>query len=165
MAQAHLVIGPVGAGKSTFAAQLCREHHAVRFTLDAWMARLFGDDERPATGVVEWYVERRDRCLEQIWAVAVSVLAVGTNVVLEIGLIQRGERAAFYERVDEVAHPLTIHVVDAPRAVRRERVARRNVEQGETFSMVVPPHFFELASDMWQPPDDVECSERDVRFR
>jgi predicted kinase len=165
MAQVHLVIGPVGAGKSTFAAGLCVEERAVRFTLDAWMAQLFGDDARPASGVIEWYVERRDRCLELIWKTAVSVLDLGVNVVLEIGLIQRSERTAFYDRVDAAGYPLTVYVLDLPRDVRRERVARRNVEQGETFSTVVPPHFFELASDLWQPPDDIECEGRDVRFR
>jgi hypothetical protein len=40
----------------------------------------------------------------------------------------------------------------------------RNVEQGETFSMVVPPEFFELASDLWEPPDEAECEVRDLRF-
>ena len=35
----RLVIGPVGAGKSTFSRQLCAEHHALALNLDAWMAR------------------------------------------------------------------------------------------------------------------------------
>jgi predicted kinase len=164
MAHVHLVIGPVGAGKSTFAAGLCREHRAVGFTLDAWMAQLYGRDERPAAGVIEWYLERRDRCFEQIWRVAKSVLAAGTNVVLEVGLIQRAERADFYRRVSDEAHPLTVYVLDAPRDVRSERVALRNIEQGDTFSTVVPPHFFELANDLWQPPDEIECEGRDIRF-
>jgi hypothetical protein len=41
---------------------------------------------------------------------------------------------------------------------------RRNVEQGETFSMVVPPEFFELASDLWEVPDEAEREGRTVRF-
>jgi len=164
MAHLHLIIGPVGAGKSTYARQLSREHRAVRLTLDRWMATLFGDDPRPATGVIEWYVERRDRCLAQLWEVASEVADLGTDVVLEIGLIQRAERAAFYERVDTCGYGLTVYVVDAPRDVRRARVAQRNLEQGATFSVVVPPAFFELASDLWQPPEPDECAGRDVRF-
>jgi predicted kinase len=168
MPHVHLVIGPVGAGKSTLVRALCREHRAVALILDDWMARLFGADERPPEGVLEWYVERRDRCIEQIWAVAQSMLAVGVgvgvDVVLEIGLIQRSDRAAFYSRLDAAECGLTIHVVDATRELRRERVRRRNLERGETFAMVVPPHIFELASDMWQPPEADECRGRDVRF-
>lgn len=164
MAHVHLVIGPVGAGKSSYVRELCREHCAVPLILDDWMARLFGDDERPPEGVIEWYIERRDRCIAQIWAVAKSILGVDENVVLEIGLIQRSDRAAFYERLDAEGCGLTIHALDATRELRRERVRRRNLERGETFAMEVPPHIFELASDMWQPLEADECSGRDVRF-
>ena len=46
----------------------------------------------------------------------------------------------------------------------RARVEERNRSQGSTFSMVVPPAIFELASDLWEPPDADECQDRDVRF-
>lgn len=164
MAHLHLIIGPVGAGKSTFALALSREHRAVRLTLDEWMAELYGADERPAVGRLEWYVERTERCLAQMWKLAVRMVDAGTSVVLEIGLIERRARRAFYERVDGAGLGLTVHVVDAPREVRRARVMQRNAEKGETFSMVVPPEFFELASDRWEPPDEAERAERDVRF-
>ena len=85
-------------------------------------------------------------------------------MVLEIGLIQRAARASFYQRVDDAELALTVHVLDAPRAVRRARVMKRNAEKGETFSMEVPPAFFELASDLWEPPDEAEREARDIRF-
>ena len=44
------------------------------------------------------------------------------------------------------------------------RVVRRNQDQGSTFSMHVPEEFFELASNLWEPLDATEYSERDVRF-
>jgi predicted kinase len=106
MARLHLIIGPVGAGKSTFAAGLSQRHQAVRLTLDAWMAVLFGDDERSVDGRMDWYMERTDRCLEQIWQVTQSVMDLGTDVVLEVGLIQRAPRQAFYGRVDASAYDL-----------------------------------------------------------
>ncbi len=163
MAQLHLIVGPVGAGKSTFAQQLAAERRAVRLTLDDWMTRLFSPD-RPESGVMEWYVERAARCVDQIWRVAGSLIDAGTDVILEIGLIRRDDRARLFERVDAAGHTLTVYVLEAPREVRRERVERRNRDQGATFSMVVPPHFFELASDLWQPLDDDECEGREVRF-
>jgi predicted kinase len=163
MARVHLIVGPVGAGKSTFAIQLCRDHRAVRLTLDEWMAVLFSPD-RPDVGVMEWYVERTRRCIDQIWRVTTNIIEAGTDVVLEIGLILRRDRERLYQRLDATSYELTIHVLDAPRDERWERVQRRNQERGETFSMVVPPHIFELASDMWEPPGDDECRGRDVRF-
>lgn len=162
-AQLHLIIGPVGAGKSTFARALGAKHRAVLLILDDWMAQLFGADERPAIGRIEWYLERRDRCLEQIWKLTAALCEVGTRVVLEIGLIRRDERAAFYRRVDDAGHDLAVYLLDAPRALRRERVLLRNKEQGETFAQVVPLEFFERASDLWEPPDEEEARERAIR--
>jgi predicted kinase len=161
--EVHLVLGPVGAGKSTFARALSRERRAVRLTLDEWMTTLFRPD-RPDHGVAPWYVERSARCIEQIWTVAEAVLGSGTTVVLELGLLTRRERESFYERVTTSGVPLTVHVVDAARAVRRERVAERNRVRGPTFSMPVPPEIFELASDRWEEPDASECEGRTVRF-
>lgn len=162
MPRIHLIIGPVGAGKSTFARTLAAEERAVRLGLDDWMAKLYGADERPADRLA-WYRERTERCLEVIWSITEQLIAAGTNVVLEIGLIRRAEREAFYARVDRAAFDLTVHVLDAPRDVRRERVQKRNAQRGETFSMVVPDAIFELASDMWEPPDELERDERNVR--
>ncbi len=164
MARIHLVVGPVGAGKSTFAARLGAEHRAVRYTLDEWMADLFRPD-RPDTGVMEWYVARTTRCIDLIWKQTERTLAAGTDVVLEIGLIQRADRERLYERVDLGRHDLAIYVLDAPRDVRWARVEARNREQGATFSMVVPQPVFELASDLWEPLEDDECEGRVVERR
>jgi predicted kinase len=162
-ARVQLVIGPVGAGKSTFAERLARERSAVRLTLDEWMVTLFRPD-RPEAGLVSWYRERAQRCIEQIWKVCLLLTARGDDVVLEIGLLRREERERFYERVSEQGLPLTIHVLDAARDVRRARVLQRNRDRGPTYSMDVPPEIFELASDLWQAPDSDECEGRDVRF-
>jgi uncharacterized glyoxalase superfamily protein PhnB/predicted kinase len=162
-ARVQLVVGPVGAGKSTFARELARECSAVRFALDEWMAELFSPD-RPEHGIFEWYVERAARSVERIWAVARQVVETGTSVVLELGLLRREERERFYGRLDGAGFGWTIHVVDGARDVRRERVRERNRTKGVTFSMVVPNDVFELASDLWEPPSGSECEGRDVRF-
>lgn len=162
-AHVHLLVGPVGAGKTTFARALAREQRAVHLNLDSWMVTLFRAD-RPASGVIAWYAERVERCVAQIWQVAQDILSAATPVVLELGLIQRAERARFFERVDGSLHPLTIHALHAPRALRWARVEERNRTQSDSFSMVVPREIFELASDLWQPLSDEECAGRDVRF-
>src|SRR5688572_3565878 len=133
MPKIYLVVGPVGAGKSTFALALAREHRALRLTLDEWMTALFSPD-RPDEGVMPWYVERSRRCVDLIWKLTRELISAGTNVVLEIGLIQRPDREKLYRRVDEAGVALEIYVLDAPREVRRERVERRNRERGDTFS-------------------------------
>jgi predicted kinase len=157
----HLVEGPVGAGKSTYAAKLGAQHAAPRLILDDWMATLFRAD-RPEKEVMAWYMERKRRCIEQIWNVACDLVAAGSNVVLELGLIQRGDRAEFYSRVDAAGYQLKVHVLDAPREVRRQRVRERNAAKGSTFFMPVPDEIFELASDLWQIPDETECAEQNI---
>ncbi len=151
----HLLIGPVGAGKSTFARQRIVRAPAVFLDLDAWMVRLFGADPRPAEDVMAWYLERRERCRALLWDVAASALACGVDVWLELGLLARLEREAFYEQVRGRDLALQIHVLDAPRDVRRDRVARRN-QAGEPHTQIVPPAFFERASDAWEPPTEAE---------
>lgn len=163
MATIHLIEGPVGSGKSTFAFRLSRERGAPRLGLDDWMARLFRPD-RPDEGLWPWYQERKDRCIDQIWVVVEELLDLDIDAVLELGLVQRAARQAFYERVDAAGHELRVYLLDAPREVRRERVQRRNAEQGATFSMVVNDEVFEQASDAWEAPDEQEIAERAIVF-
>jgi predicted kinase len=159
----HLIEGPVGAGKSTFAFRLSRERAAPRLVLDDWMARLFRPD-RPEQDLWPWYQARKERCLDQIWALTEELLDLDSDVVLELGLVQRAARRSFYERVDAAGRTLHVYLLDAPRDVRRERVRKRNAEQGATFAMVVDDEVFELASDAWEAPDEDECSERGIEF-
>jgi len=163
VAVVHLVEGPVGAGKSTFAFALSRERGAPRICLDDWMARLFRPD-RPEGDIWPWYLERKDRCIDQIWALATEVLDLELDVILELGLVQRAAREAFYERVETEGRELCVHVLDAPREVRRARVRKRNAERGETFAMEVNDAAFEQASDAWEAPDDDEIELRRIVF-
>lgn len=163
MSTIHLIEGPVGAGKSTFAAQLGLTHGAPRLNLDEWMATLFRPD-RPETDFMAWYQERKRRCIEQIWQITCDLLDTGNSVILELGLIQKADREAFYSRVDGSEYALQVYVLDAPEAVRRERVQQRNATRGSTFQMEVPDEIFTLASRMWEAPDEVESRERDIEF-
>lgn len=155
MSQIHFIEGPVGAGKSTYARAMAADKALVHVALDEWFARLFSPD-RPQEDMVRWYVQRKDRLLELILDHARAILATRNDVILELGLIQRGPRQAVFRQMQQEQTDFTVHLLDAPLEVRRERVKRRNVEQGATFSMVVPDNMFEMASAMWEPPDEVE---------
>lgn len=146
----HLVLGPVGAGKSTFATRLAEDLGGVRLTLDDWMTRLFAPD-RPERDVVPWYVERAQRSVDVIRTLACAIADRGGVAILEIGLLRREERDRFHEALAAAGRAAVVHVLDAAREVRRERVERRNRERGDTFSMHVPLEVFELASDLWEP--------------
>jgi len=162
MATIHLIEGPVGAGKSTMAGRLGRELGAPWLDLDDWMVTLFSPD-RPAEGFLEWYADRKSRCLEQIWSVTERLLAVDVSVVLELGLVQYADRAGFYERVDGAGCDLIVRLLDVPRDTRLERVRQRNAGAGDTFKMVVSDEIFDLADAAWEAPDQLECDARRIR--
>lgn len=155
MSTLHLLIGPVGAGKTTFARRRASGARAVFLDLDTWMVRLFGADARPEDNVIAWYLERRDRCRALLWDVAREILASGVDVFLELGLVRRLERDEYYAKARAEELELAVYVLDAPRDIRRERIVERNRSAGE-HTQVVPMHFFEVASDAWEPPTEAE---------
>lgn len=159
----YLIEGPVGAGKSTYSMTLALRTHGVHIALDEWFASLFSPD-RPPTDVMQWYMDRKARLIEHIWKHSKTILASGTDVILELGLVQRNQRIEFCRKLRDEGHAPVVHALDAPFDIRQERVRQRNVLQGATFSMVVPDHVFEMASGLWETPDEMECSEFDIEF-
>lgn len=163
MPKVHLIEGPVGAGKSTFARLLALRTEGIHIALDEWFANLFSTD-RPSVDFVPWYIERKERLVNLIWRHSQRLLVSGKDVALELGLIQRGPRVEFCRKIQYSGYEPVIHVLDAPVEIRRERVRQRNVERGGTFSMVVPDHVFEMANSLWEAPDELECEEFEVKF-
>lgn len=153
----HVVFGPTGAGKSTYARDLARRLPAVYFSIDDWMAKLFAPD-MPDPIEFDWMMERVERCETQIWSVAAGVMAIGGSVVLDLGLMRRSDRA----RVAEIARvcelPAQFHLVTAPRDVRKARVLSRNAVEGESFAIVVPPQMFDFMEGVYEAPDADELS-------
>lgn len=151
----YLLIGPVGAGKTTYGLRQTARTPGVFLDLDTWMVRLFGADPRPRDDIMAWYLERRERCRGLLWDVTLDLLRGGVDVVLELGLVTAAEREIYYDRARREDLRLVVHLLDAPREVRRERVMRRNQSPGP-FTQIVPLEFFERASDAWQPPSAAE---------
>jgi len=151
----HAIFGPCGAGKTSYAHDFARRNGAVAFILDDWMARLFGPDI-PNPIEYEWMIERVGRCEAQIWSTAAAVIAAGTSVVFDIGLMRRDDR----ERVRQIAEgaglTLQWHFVDAPQAVRRARVEGRNQIKGETFAIDVSPDMFDFIEGVYEAPEPAE---------
>ena len=158
----HLIEGPVGAGKSTFARELSARHKAPHLNLDEWMVTLFRPD-RPSEGFMAWYADRKARCIEQIWNTACAIEDAGSSVVLELGLVQSSLRNAFYARAEHGQRELTVYVLDVPREERWRRVQQRNDEQSDTFRMEVSEEIFQIADAAWEPPDEIELQERAIR--
>jgi predicted kinase len=151
----HVIFGPSGAGKTTYAHAFARREKAVAFILDDWMARLFAAD-MPQPIEYEWMIERVGRCEAQIWSTAAGVLAAGTPVILDIGLMRRADRARIREIAEAAELPLQWHFVTARQDVRRARITDRNVVRGETFAIEVTPEHFEFIEGVFEAPEPEE---------
>jgi predicted kinase len=153
----HVIFGPSGAGKTSYAHAFSRRETAVAFVLDEWMAQLFAPD-MPQPLEYEWMVERVARCEAQIWSAAAGVLATGTSVIFDIGLMRRADRARVREIAEAADLPLQFHFVTAPTEVRRARVAERNVIRGENFAIEVTQDMFEFIEGVFEPPEPAELA-------
>ena len=151
----HVIFGPSGAGKTTYAHELARREPAVHFAIDDWMARMFSAD-LPTPLEYGWMVERVQRCESQIWSTAAGVLAARTSVVLDLGLMRRSDRDRIRSIANSASLPLQFHFVTAPREVRRSRVLERNQVKGESFSLVVTPEMFDFIEGVYESPDAAE---------
>lgn len=163
MAKIHLIEGPVGAGKSTFGQKLSSQISASFFSLDEWFKLLFSPD-RPTSDFIQWYTTRKERCVKLMLKISEELLKAESHVILELGLILRVDRERVFKFIDKKNYDLKIYVLDAEKETRRNRVVKRNDEKGETYSMEVPDHIFEVADNMWQPLDADETAGRNVEY-
>jgi predicted kinase len=151
----HVIFGPSGAGKTTYAHAFARREGAVAFVLDEWMARLFAPD-MPQQVEYDWLVERVGRCEAQIWSTAAAVLATGTSVVLDLGLMRKVDRDRVREIAEAVELPSQWHYVTAAEDVRRSRVAERTRVHGQSLPLQATPDMFEFVEGVFEVPDPAE---------
>lgn len=153
----NVIFGPSGAGKTTYANAFARREGAVAFILDEWMARLFGPDV-PAQVEYPWLVERVGRCEAQIWSTVAAVMASGTSVILDLGLMRKADRDRIREIAEAVELPLQWHFVTAPQEARRARVAERTQVHGKSFALQVTPDMFEFVEGVFEAPSPEELT-------
>ena len=121
----HLTCGLPGAGKTTLAREIERDHRALRLTTDEWLLRLFGDDITPAEN--ELYRERLEHHL--FLDLAVRALELGVDVVLDFGVWARSEREDFRGRASAVGARSELHFLDVPIDELLKRLVVRNKER------------------------------------
>jgi predicted kinase len=153
----HVIFGPSGAGKTTYAHAFARRERAVAFILDEWMARLFGPDI-PQQVEYDWLVERVGRCEAQIWSNVAAVMSAGTSVILDLGLMRRADRDRIRQIAEGAELPLQWHYVTAPQEIRRARVAERTQVHGQAFALQVTPDMFEFVEGVFEGPDAEELA-------
>jgi len=153
----HLICGSTGAGKTTYALWLSDHLKGIRFSIDEWMATLFWMDT-PQPLNLEWSIERIERCLAQIWAVALQISARNVPCVLDLGFRQTERRAKFADLAKAEGLSVQLHFIDVPPEERWRRVETRNTQKGVTYQLGfdVTREMFDFVEGLWEPPTDAE---------
>ena len=152
MATAHLIFGRLGVGKTTLAKRLEDEHDAVRFSHDAWMARLFGEDSDAAL-----FADRHARVAALMMPVWSRCLVLGLDVVLDFGFWRRAERDAVRGQAEAVGAGHRLYEVVCPEAVALRRIEARNADLQDSLLITRPT--FEALRSRVEPLESDEVRE------
>jgi predicted kinase len=133
VATLFITCGVQGAGKTTLAKTLEKEHQALRFTPDEWLRELFPEHRSDVGPAARAAMESLH------WAMALRALEIGCNVVLDFGLWGRGERDRFRTEAKALGARVVLCVLNPPREELLRRLAQRDADQpADTYRIAEP---------------------------
>ncbi|MBI2621625.1 MAG: ATP-binding protein [Candidatus Levybacteria bacterium] len=147
---AHIIIGFVGSGKTTFARKLEKETGAVRFTKDEWMVRVFGNT--PPKDKFEEYDSKMTSLATEM---ALKCLKAGISVIIDEGFWVKEHREAIREKVNSVGAIPKLYYIEAPFETMKARTLRRT-ENPPVDSFTIDEESFNQYWRHFQPPDKDE---------
>jgi predicted kinase len=148
VATLHLICGLPGSGKTTLAARLAEAGSILWLSPDRWLRELNldGYDEARRADV-----ERLQRDL------AMRLLALGVDVILDNGFWSRAEREGLRTEAAALGARVRLHYLDVPIDELKRRLAIRN-ERGPADSFAVSPADLDQWQAVFEPPDADELS-------
>ncbi|MEJ7838946.1 MAG: ATP-binding protein [Thermomicrobiales bacterium] len=147
---AHILVGFIGSGKTTFARKLEEETGAVRFTKDEWMVRLFGN-----TSPKETFEVLDNRMASLATDIALKCLKAGIDAVIDEGFWEKEHRDEIRAKVMDVGAVPRMYFFNVPLEVMKARTLRRS-ETPPTDSFVIDEDAFNHYWSFFQPPDKDE---------
>lgn len=160
----HLICGPIGAGKTTYAHKVAIKYNAVRFSEDEWLSKLFVPDapegllSEPMQVVGAWANEKYQRCRGQIWIISKQLLDQNVSIVLDGAAANKEQRDAIRKKALDHNVQFQLHYVTSDHKTREKRVFERNKEQGDTFSLEVTPDMFAHTESFFEAPEGEELN-------
>jgi predicted kinase len=150
----HLICGLPCSGKTTYASQLHGRGGSVLFSLDRWLITLFDKYSISAVGHDE-HKRRVLACRELIWEAAAELSRQSIDVILDDGYFLRDDRVRCITQAKTVGAAARTHFLEAPAAVIRTRLARRNGDLPR-FNFYIDPSSLHLFLDQFERPTSEE---------
>jgi predicted kinase len=147
----HFLCGKAGAGKSTVAARLAANQHAILFCEDVWLARLFGDRMH----TFDDYRQFAQRLKTVVGPLVVDLLQAGCNVVLDFPANTRAARAWMRSLYEQAGASHVLHYVATSDPTCLARIGQRNDEKPEGSHQLSEADFVHISS-FFEPPDAAE---------
>lgn len=154
----HLIVGNTGSGKTTYAQNLKAKLEAILFSIDKWNNILFLPDKKTTDGL-DWFLERIERSESIILDLIHQLEEARTDSILDLGLSKFEHREKFRVFCAEHNYEITTHFLDIPKAIRLERVLKRNTEKGNTFEFEVSKADFDFMETWFETPTVTELKD------
>src|SRR5437763_12950653 len=133
-ARVTLLCGKTGSGKTTYARQL-EEQGAVRFSLDEWMLRFYGDGMSR-----ELFNQRVQICEQMFFDLTEALVRRGIDVVIDHGFWRREARARARQRLANLGARGAPIFFSLPHPILRDPLQARHP--------TLPPGTYEITAEM-----------------
>lgn len=143
----HFFCGKPGAGKTTRAQALARQHRAILLSEDVWLSRLYGEQIQ----VFDDYIRFSQKLQAAIQPLVIDLLAAGQSVVMDFQGNTRRRREWFRSMFEAAQAAHVLHVIETSDQLCLERIAKRNIERPEGASHLTEADF-RFVSSFFEAP-------------
>jgi len=147
---AHIIIGFIGSGKTTFARKLEKETSAIRFTKDEWMVRVFSN-----TPPQDTFEEYDNKMATLATDMALKCLKAGMDVIIDEGFWVKEHRDSISEKVKNAGGIPKLYYLEVPLEVMKARTLKRS-KNPPVDSFTINEESFNQYWKRFRPPGEDE---------
>ena len=151
-AKVILICGKICSGKSFYAEKLRKERNAVILSVDEITLAIFGQH------IGEKHDEICERTQKYLFEKSLEIVEIGTDVILDWGFWQRGDRDYARDFYKSRGIPCGFHYVDISDEAWKKNLAERNkaVSEGKTPAYFVDENLAAKFGRIFESPDRTE---------
>jgi len=142
------MVGLPCSGKTTKAEILEKEYNALLLTPDKWHIKLFGNETHLTDHNDH---DKKHTIVEKLlWEIAIRVLSLGVDVILDFGFWAKTERVFFINKSKEMNVNCKIHYMDVSEEELFKRLDERNSKLPEE-AFKIPKEYMKEYIKQFQP--------------